>query len=138
MRDYEEVKSYLEAKGFRVMRYTPGQSWRNGGAVFYYRPEEFEGIPIVNVHWHWAKGDRKIDLPASGFHPEIRGHVSHYRRTLELVRIIPGGDWRPRMPHDHSEYEEEMEWSGTDSGEYESLSIVRGKPNTSDLEELTK
>ncbi len=86
MRHVEDVVKFLEDNGFSVVVLEPGQSYRNGGAVMYWKPEEIKApnrIEIIQV------GEKRIQLPLRIKSYENRGVCKDGRRVLDLIRLFP-------------------------------------------------
>lgn len=130
MRKLNEVETFLEEKGFQWFSFSPGQSHRNTGVIFYWKPEEFPEHFPKNTSLYPAK------FIPTNFTPEHRGYCKDGKRKMELIRLFPNGTWSVAEKADTSVYPYEMKWQGFNFRELEEVRIVSGKPDKSDLEKL--
>lgn len=119
MRRLEEVKEFLDEKGFEYEVHTPGQSYRNGGVMFFWKGNKPEY-----------------------FKPVIRGKCKDGRRVIDLVRLFPidkesaNEVWKFEPYYSTRKFQDEMVWEGRFFKRWEGVKIVKLPEIKNDLEEL--
>lgn len=119
MRNIDEIQEFLERKGFQFELHTPGQSWRNGGVLFYWKGEKPKFFTF-----------------------EVRGKGRYGRRTIDLVRLFPAeekdGSWKFEDIDSTRVYADEKGWYGRSFSTYYGVKIVQLPEKFEDLEELVE
>lgn len=140
-RKREEIENWLKGSGFNVLVCCPGQSYANGGVLFYYRPGDFPtSNPKIGLDnaGRFISGGRTVsysstEVPAD-FQLVPKGMCWGGRRRIEMYGLVPYGPCMFRSVSEHKpDWFAYLQWSGYDFKREQGLCVVAGSCKTDNL-----